>query len=566
MFSKERILRWLIGMAILAALQCAGLAANQLAAVTPAQAQIADQPYQSPGRVKLARGFFQNFFGPYRPRRYAPEEESRPQHVDHSHAPSAPKTDKTATPTTTIVVMGDGMADWLGYGLEDAFSDTPGVAIVRKVKQRSGLLRYDVKDDLDWWHVARDELSREKTNYVVIMLGLNDRENIREKDLAREAEKQKAEKELANKSAAKGAKNQDQAGKAGQEQTKAGHSDQPSIVAPEPKRSANGVVEFRSERWAKIYSRRIDETIAALKSKGVPVFWVGLPSIRGTKSTADAVYLNDLFRTRAARAGIVYVDIWDGFVDDAGKYSTYGPDYEGQTRRLRTADGVYFTKYGARKLAHYVEREVRRYMSNRALSVSLPTGPLPLRGGKSAVRPTVGPVIPLTVTTGNSDQLLGDIGSRPVYGDATANDVLVKGEPVNPQPGRADNFFLNQDTHAGGTSKPSSTAPATGSGATVSVPARKTVIRQVEPTRTQMLEQAKAPNPAPHPVPKQESTSKKGAAKNGGKSAGAEESAQKTADDDGLQPPANVPAKPKHHPAPRRRSSFPFSNPLGWLR
>ena len=85
------------------------------------------------------------------------------------------------------------------------------------------------------------------------------------------------------------------------------------------------MIEFRSDRWAKIYSKRIDETIAALKSKGVPVFWVGLPSIRGTKSTADAVYLNDLYRARAERAGIVYIDVWDGFVDEAGKYSNYRP-------------------------------------------------------------------------------------------------------------------------------------------------------------------------------------------------------------------------------------------------
>ena len=153
-----------------------------------------------------------------------------------------------------------------------------------------------------------------------------------------------------------------------------------------------------------VYSQRIDDTIAALKSKGVPVFWVGLPSIRGTNSTADAVYLNDLYRARAERAGIVYIDVWDGFVDEAGKYSNYGPDYEGQIRRLRSGDGVYFTKYGARKLAHYVEREIRRYMSNRAV-VALPSGPIgPLPGaGKSAVRPLAGPVVPLTVTPENAD-------------------------------------------------------------------------------------------------------------------------------------------------------------------
>ena len=115
--------------------------------------------------------------------------------------------------------------------------------------------------------------------------------------------------------------------------------DQPSIIAPEPKQTkkTNGVIEFRSDRWAQVYSRRIDETVAALKSKGIPVFWVGLPSIRGTKSTADAVYLNDLYRTRAERAGAIYVDVWDGFVDETGKFTTFGPDYEGQMRRLRSA-------------------------------------------------------------------------------------------------------------------------------------------------------------------------------------------------------------------------------------
>ena len=113
-----------------------------------------------------------------------------------------------------------------------------------------------------------------------------------------------------------------------------------------------------------------------MKSKGVPVLWVGLPSIRGTKSTADAVYLNDLYRARAERAGIVYIDIWDGFVDESGKYSNFGPDYEGQMRRLRSADGVFFTKAGALKLAHYVEREIRRHMNSRVTPVALPTGPL----------------------------------------------------------------------------------------------------------------------------------------------------------------------------------------------
>ena len=47
---------------------------------------------------------------------------------------------------------------------------------------------------------------------------------------------------------------------------------------------------------------------------------------------------------------IAYVDIWDGLIDDQGRYVQDGPDFEGQTRRLRTYDGVNFTKAGRRSL------------------------------------------------------------------------------------------------------------------------------------------------------------------------------------------------------------------------
>jgi hypothetical protein len=42
--------------------------------------------------------------------------------------------------------------------------------------------------------------------------------------------------------------------------------------------------------------------------------------------------------SRNGRQCPLYVDVWDGFVDEAGKYSNYGPDYEGQMRRLRSSD------------------------------------------------------------------------------------------------------------------------------------------------------------------------------------------------------------------------------------
>jgi hypothetical protein len=474
MFGKIRHSHWFIGAVILAAAECASVAAIEIALTLPAQAQRADDRYPFLSRQRQQGGFFGGFFGGgggfnsrSSPGDNPPQQPQIQYQSESSHAPSPHKPDANApAPTTSIVVMGDSMADWLAYGLEDAFSDSPEIGIVRKNKIYSGLLRYEAKGDLDWWHVARDILTQEKPNYVIMMIGVGDRQNIRERDLAKEADKN-----------AKDEQDKKNADQKEQKKDQSDEQDQSTILAPAPQRSKslNGTIEFRSDKWAEIYSKRIDDTIAALKSKGVPVFWVGLPSIRGAKSTADAVYLNDLYRARAERAGVNYIDVWDGFVDEAGKYSNFGPDYEGQMRRLRSNDGVYFTKAGARKLAHYIEREVRRYMSNRG-PVALPSGPVgPVPAdAKSTVRPVAGPVVPLTVTPGNSEELLGGAGSQPIHSDATANRVLVKGEPVPAPPGRADDFVwpLGSDGK--------SVAPAAGAPAT-EAPAANAVARTEPP-------------------------------------------------------------------------------------
>jgi len=442
MVDKKRLSRCLVAAVILAAVDCVGIITVEVALTSPAQAQFRDErfPFLSRQRPQRGGGFFGGLFGGSGGWNENPSEQPQAP-VDNSRAPPPRKPDPKAepvTPTTSVVVLGDAMADWLAYGLEDALSDSPEIAIIRKNKNHSGLLRYEAKGDLDWWHVARDTLAQEKANYVVMMLGVSDRQNIRERDLAKEADKKKG-KDQADKPAAE---------KDAQSKNQVEEQEQGGIVALEsqPGKKASGVIEFRTDQWAEIYSKRIDETIAALKSKGVPVFWVGLPSIRGTKSTADAVYLNDLYRARAERAGVVYIDVWDGFVDEAGKYSNFGPDYEGQMRRLRSSDGVFFTKSGALKLAHYVDREIRRYMNSRATPVALPSGSLApvVPDGKPAARPVAGPVVPLTVTPSNSEELLGGAGNSSPHGDAIATRVLVKGEPVSAPPGRADDFVLQR--------------------------------------------------------------------------------------------------------------------------
>ena len=185
--------------------------------------------------------------------------------------------------------------------------------------------------------------------------------------------------------------------------------------------------------------------IAVVKSKGVPVIWVGLPAIRGGNGPKDMLFLDSLYREAAGKAGITYVDVWDGFVDERGLFMQKGPDFEGQPRQLRSFDGVYFTKYGARKLAHYVEREITRLLATRSAPIALPQEPATPDAnavpGQPAPRPMAGPIMPLVAASVNSDQLLGGPGTRPAAVDALAARTLVKGEALTPPAGRADDFM-----------------------------------------------------------------------------------------------------------------------------
>lgn len=445
----------------------------------------------------------------------------REREVDYSRAP-APKKPEQA-PTSTVVVFGDSMADWLAYGLEDALADQPELGVLRKHRTVSGLIRYDSRNEnLDWAQIAKEIIAAEKPQYIVMMLGLNDRQAIRERVQpaapARNAPGQRgaaanqpAQPAPPAQAAPAPSANPTQPNDAEADRAETASPEQPQVAAPEPPvRGRAGAAslnhEFRSERWAELYTKKIDDTIAALKSRGVPVFWVGLPSVRGPKSTSDVQYLNDLYKARAEKLGITYIDVWDGFVDDAGRFVLQGPDFEGQIRRLRTSDGVHFTKAGARKLAHYVEREIRRSSTRGSVAVALPSSEpqqqtpagAPKPGG-AAQRPLNGPVMPLTAAVTTGDTLLGGGGAQTPNSHVTVTRVLVKGETVDAPAGRSDDFAwprrnvapFGTDPVAATTTLPIPQMQAAPAATTVPVPTGETpAVVATAPRRS-------APRPAP---------------------------------------------------------------------
>jgi uncharacterized protein len=493
------------------------------------------------GIVGPASAQFFNFGGPSRPAPrsgggwfggdfFQPFQQQAPQapRQDFSRAPAPAKRD--TVPERNVLVLGDAMADWLGYGLEDAYAEQSDMGVIRKHKTVSGLIKYQPRGEpADWTAAAKAILATEKPDAIVVMLGLHDRQAIREVLTEKKTDKKEDKKDARAKpgdakskpeSSTDAAKTE--AGKsdaAKNDGTKADGTkadtakpdtakaddadddDTPQIAAPE-KRSGGGLYEFRDERWVELYAKKIEELIGVLKSKGVPVLWVGLPAIRGQKGTADMLFLDALYRDGAGKAGITYVDVWDGFVDEAGRFLQKGPDFEGQIRQLRTADGVFFTRPGARKLAHYVEREVTRLLASRSGPIAVPIEPATpeanVAPGQPAPRPLAGPVMPLVASSVGTDQLLGGPGSRPAAVDALAARTLVKGEALAPPAGRADDYVwppreIGREQARGDTP----VAAASPGGTVAAVPGQRQLLL---PPPQQTLQQQRKPQQPQQPL------------------------------------------------------------------
>ena len=491
--------------------------------VGPASAQFFNFGGPSRPAPRSGGGWFGGDF--FQPFQQTPSQQQAPRQ-DFSRAPGPAKRD--TVPERNVLVLGDAMADWLGYGLEDAYAEQPDMGVIRKHKTVSGLIKYQPRGEpADWAAAAKAILATEKPDAIVVMLGLHDRVAIREALTEKKTDKKEDKKDARAKpgdakskpesstDAAKSDAGKPDTAKA--DGTKADTAktdtaktdtakaddaeddDAPQIAAPEKgARAGGGLYEFRDERWVELYAKKIEELIGVLKSKGVPVLWVGLPAIRGQKGTSDLLFLDALYRDGAGKAGITYVDVWDGFVDEGGRFMQRGPDFEGQPRKLRADDGVFFTKAGARKLAHYVEREVTRLLAGRSGPIAVPIEPVTpdanVVPGQPAPRPLAGPVMPLVASSVGTDQLLGGPGSRPAGVDALAARTLVKGEALAAPAGRADDYAWPRREigreQAKGDTPMAATSP---SGTVAAVPGQKQLL--LPPPQQTFQQQKRQPPP-----------------------------------------------------------------------
>jgi len=292
---------------------------------------------------------------------YATGEAQRPapavkRRVRPARAPTPPKPAVAKTePNVQIAVFGDSLADHLAKGLDDVFEDNADVAVIDRAKGDSGLVRKDV---VDWPKVAQDYLqSNGKVRYALVMMGANDRQPIREGD---------------------------------------------------------ETAEPLTDRWRALYRARVEALVKVFTDRKIPLIWVGLPPVQSETLSRDLASLNDIVRDTVGKAGGTYVDIWTGFVDDRDRYAASGPDPEGQIAKLRTADGVHFTKAGDRKLAHFADVELKRLMGAvPGTTEPSPTATVAPTAPSSTPGPSLDGTAPATDTAAIDRQITAMLPSLP---------------------------------------------------------------------------------------------------------------------------------------------------------
>jgi hypothetical protein len=284
-----------------------------------------------------------------------------------------------------VLVIGDFVAGGLAWGLDRTFATEAKLSVTDESENSSGLVRDDY---FDWNGQLPALLNKEKPDIVVVQIGANDRQQLR---------------------------------------------DGKSRYAP------------HTAAWEEAYVKRISGVVDTLKVFGRPFYWVSAPPMRDASSSRDMAYLNDFYKPPVTAAGGHFLDIWNGFTDDNGNFISSGPDVEGQLRALRTGDGINFTQAGRLKLAFYVAREIRKSTgigTDGSDLIASVTQQSQIEVGKDGVKRLVGPVISLTdPLPGASDVLAGATAKAPTLSaDSPQTLLIVKGTALPTVAGRADDF------------------------------------------------------------------------------------------------------------------------------
>lgn len=295
---------------------------------------------------------------------------------------------------TRLAVFGDSLAIDLSKALDRFYAEDPNLVVINQGVSSSGFVRSDFFD----WETAIDEqIAADSFDLAVVIIGVNDRQDL---------------------------------------------SVDGQSFAP------------LTEQWNAVYQGRITEFLGKLRAAGKPVIWIGLPPMAKAEYSAAISQISNIQRLASFSGGAEFLDIYERFLGEDGKYSSYGPDLNGQNAQMRKDDGIHFSSAGADKLAFYLSQSIANfYRGGGGLSIAV-ADPLLGTDGAAMVRPpyqglgqirlleVAGAVIPLSRAPQRAAELVSASGAQ------TGAEPFTLEQLVTAPKGRADAFGVGVDAGA----------------------------------------------------------------------------------------------------------------------
>jgi hypothetical protein len=211
--------------------------------------------------------------------------------------PPAKPAVEKAVGATRLAVFGDSMATDLSKALERLFAEDPNIVILPQGVGSSGFVRQDF---FDWNKTVGEQIALNSFDLAVVIIGINDRQSI-------------------------------------------------------------GKMKSLTPEWNAEYSARVSNFVTQLRNAGKPTIWIGLPPMEAPSYSKAIAQITELQKLAAFAGGAEFLDITERFLNEEGKYSSFGPDLNGNRVRMRKDDGIHFSAAGADKLAFFLNQTLKLY-------------------------------------------------------------------------------------------------------------------------------------------------------------------------------------------------------------
>ncbi len=224
--------------------------------------------------------------------------------------PPKPQVEK-APNATRLAVFGDSLAIDLSRALERFYAEDPNLVVIDQGVSSSGFVRYDY---FDWDAAITEQIAADSFDLAVVIIGINDRQEI----------------------------------------------------------TVNGeTYDSLTDQWTAAYQARITSFLGKLRAARKPVIWVGLPPMSKTEYSAAISQISNIQRLASFSGGAEFLDIYERFLGEDGKYSSHGPDVNGQNARMRKDDGIHFSSAGADKLAFYLSQTIQSFYRGGGVTMAI---------------------------------------------------------------------------------------------------------------------------------------------------------------------------------------------------